>query len=161
MTRSMPRLFAVHLLLSLCAPALVCVGCSSGEGDIPLAPTAQVSGTVTVDGKPLTKEGLSLVFAPVTSEEQRVSLSAPSSASLTIHSDGTFSGEVPVGEHRVWAVVTGGNIDHYNLNAAKQTFGINPAYLETPSVENSAPRKFHEVTVKASGPNEYTFELGK
>lgn len=150
------------LLFSVCASLLYLAGCGGDDYEAP--PTAQVTGTVTVDGKPLTKQGLTLVFNPIQTapaEEGGAATTGASTGFVEIQPDGTFSGEVPVGKHRVHVVVTGGGVDHFNPNAATQAFGVNPAYLENPNVENSAPRKFHEVTVKEGGLNEYTFEFGK
>lgn len=111
-------------------------GC--GPAPRPQAPTAAVTGTVNMDGEPVP-----------TGEVHFGMLGVP--PRLLEITDGTFSGEAPVGENQVEVYI-------YKEEP-------NPRYPDNPTKTNTVPNKYWgprtilKATVEDGGPNDFNFDV--
>jgi len=124
------------LILGIAAFSLA--GCSGDAENLPLA---AVSGTVTVNSKPIDGTGFAVYFSPEDGSQGE---------SLDVGTDGTYSGDAPVGPNKV-SVISVGTPDGGHSGAGDA--GIGDAFQSTDSTPLSE-------TVKESGENKFNFEVG-
>ena len=129
------------IVLCVCWLALCCAGCARGPGDTPDLGT--VSGTVTLDGKPLA--GATVEFSP---ESGRPSSGETDAGGKYVLQYSANNPGAKVGKHVV------------RIKTEKY---VEKANGETVMTEETLPPKYHAETelteeVKA-GPNEINFDL--
>jgi hypothetical protein len=128
---------------TFCAALLVLAalaGCSGSNA----APTYPVTGTVTLDGKPL-EEGEIYFLMPAKGEVDIVAVK-----------NGKFEGQVKAGNRRV-------EIRAYKIIPAHEAASM-PGYTVPESRENYLPAKYNTEStltaeVKADGENQFDFQL--
>jgi hypothetical protein len=132
-----------QIMLAVLVGLVSCLsGC--GGGDEALNPTklAKVSGNATVNGEPIAKEGLSIMFE---SEDG-------STNNVEIKQGGEFSGQAPIGEVKVTLFVIGGVDDHGDATSVTKTFGVDEGFLDG--------NRSHKVTIGESGTTGMKFDFG-
>ena len=131
-------------VIGILLPALL-VGCGGGLDDDP--ETGSVSGTVTVDGKPV-GSGYSILFQPTDGRPPQ---------SIPLDDSGNFKGDAVVGENEVSIVPPAGGGGHDTKGAAGgSTGGINPNVLRS---GGGAPQPL-KFTVPDSGKSGLKVEVG-
>jgi hypothetical protein len=102
------------------------------------APTTSVKGTINIDGKPVPTGEIHFGMIGVPPRVSKIT-------------DGTYSGEAPVGENQVEVYI-------YKEEP-------NPRYPDNPTKVNTLPPKYWgpkttlKATVKAEGPNDFKFDV--
>lgn len=90
-SRSVPFRWILSISLVALTVATVC-GCSGGGAAVDARTKTTVSGTLTVDGKPISAAGIAVVLQPIDG-------STP--VTLPVSSDGTFQGDAVAGTNYV------------------------------------------------------------
>jgi hypothetical protein len=112
-------------------------GCSKGQKGV--VPAANVKGTVTMDTKPVPTGEIHFGMTGV----------PPSVLQIT---DGTFSGEAPIGRNQVEVFI-------YAEGPPSEKYGGARTKYNTTRDAYWGPNTILEATVTADGPNEFQFGL--
>ena len=134
-TRGLNQLRQNTIWILLAGMVVLGVGCTKGEG-----PKSTVSGTVTLDGKPMAEGEVSFIIMGKPPELMTVS-------------NGTFQGQAQVGKHRI-------EIRAYRMG---QPYFMGTTKFEA-SRENYLPGRYNSESkltaeVTSTGPNEFKWEV--
>ncbi|MFQ5732018.1 MAG: hypothetical protein ACE5KM_08690 [Planctomycetaceae bacterium] len=127
------------VLTTLFGLAACVSGCGKKDAQSALA---DVSGTATVKGKPISKEGLTIIFESVDG----------TSNNIAIKKGGQFSGQAPVGAVSASLMVTGGVEDHGDTKSVRTTFGVDVGFVDG--------ERAHRLTIPASGVTGLKLDFG-
>jgi len=112
-------------------------GCGSGQNGLP--PVAAVKGTIQLDGQPVPTGELHFGMAGVPPQVLQIT-------------NGTFSGEAPVGKNKVEVFI-------YQEGPPSGKYGGAASKVNVAPPKYWGPTSMLEATVNASGTNEVKFEM--
>jgi hypothetical protein len=147
-----------ELMACVALTGLVLTGCGGTDAPPPQA-TADVSGKVTVAGKPLNGAGMGIGF----------STSSAASDVLNIDENGMYSGKAPVGQCKVIIIPVAVSVEGSPPDGEPDAdTSASPDGGHTVSTESGVLDKYtsddtttHSVDVKADVANTFDFEVGQ